>query len=267
VESEYPKMQAGGERWQRVADAIHRIIGGERDAERLAMGMDRETGFIIHTILARLSGEAAPTPPAARAAPPPPAGEGPGPSAPALAELRRQWAPVVDAVIMVAQDGAPVPPDLAAFLDRMGASDDWRALVAVLRRILAGERDPAALLPGLDATDTVIAGEVLRGLGVDVDTPPLSGTGPGEGSQQAMGLEDLFDMVAQACQPNAPPQLGEQLYGLTQQLARDPRLPAEIQALGRVLNRILCGEREPDLSALPPELAQAVERLLAAIPS
>jgi tetratricopeptide (TPR) repeat protein len=266
VEGILPQLEEGG--WNNLCNAVRRILGGESDFEKLRTDLDREDAYIVHTILARLSGEAAPTPPAARAAPPPQAGEGQGAAArEALAQLRQQWAPVVDAVVMVAQDGAPVPPDLAAFLDRMGASDDWRVLVAVLRRILAGERDPAALLPGLDATDTVIAADVLQGLGVDVETPPLSGTGPGEGSQQAMGLEDLFDMVAQACRPDAPPQLGEQLYALTQQLARDPRLPAEIQALGRILNRILCGEREPDLSALPPELAQAVEQLLAAIPS
>ena len=54
----------------------------------------------------------------------------------------------------------------------------------------------------------------------------------------------------------------EQLFGLTGQLARDARVPPELRALGRVLNGILAGERAPDLSALPPELAQAAAQLL-----
>jgi hypothetical protein len=40
---------------------------------------------------------------------------------------------------------------------------DWAALVAVLRRILAGERDES-LLDGLDPIDTAIAGETLTRL-------------------------------------------------------------------------------------------------------
>lgn len=38
---------------------------------------------------------------------------------------------------------------------------DWSALVAALRRILAGERGEPALLAGLDEIDTTIARETL----------------------------------------------------------------------------------------------------------
>ena len=50
--------------------------------------------------------------------------------------------------------------------------------------------------------------------------------------------------------------LGQQLQGLTRALA------AEVRALGDVLQRILSGERTPDLSGLPPELAEAVRGIL-----
>jgi hypothetical protein len=49
-------------------------------------------------------------------------------------------------------------------LDQHAETSDWAALVAVLRRILGGERDPG-LLDGLDAIDTAIAAELLTRLG------------------------------------------------------------------------------------------------------
>jgi hypothetical protein len=52
------------------------------------------------------------------------------------------------------------------FLEQLSAQDDWRELAATLRQVLAGERDPRALLAGLDPTDTLIVADVLRALGV-----------------------------------------------------------------------------------------------------
>jgi len=40
-------------------------------------------------------------------------------------------------------------------------------------------------------------------------------------------------------------------------------MPPEIRALGHALNQILSGERAPDVSALPPQLADAVRGVLA----
>jgi hypothetical protein len=264
VEGEYPKMRAGGEEWARNAAAIQRILQGERDTESLVGSLGRTGALLVRTILARLSEPvlsevegAEPTTPPAQV-PPSPEQEGAGA---AIARLRQRWAPVIGAVVAVAEAGAPVPAELDAFLNEIGDTDDWHALVAVLRRIMAGERDPAALLPGLDATDTLIAGEVLRGLGVETGTPPLQEPDADAGGEQ-LGLSDLFNMVAQACHPDAPPGLAEQLHALTRQMSGDPNAPAEIQALGRVLNRVLSGDRDPDLSALPPELAEAVRKLL-----
>jgi hypothetical protein len=42
-------------------------------------------------------------------------------------------------------------------------------------------------------------------------------------------------------------------------------MPAEFRALGRTLNAVLSGERDPDLSALPDGLAQAVRAMVAGI--
>ncbi len=280
VEGILPQLEEGG--WHNLCNAVRQILDGEQDMENLRAGLDRIDAYIIHAILAQLSGEVASSPRAAAqpVSPPPPVEEGPGVEAEAaVAQIRQQWAPVVQAVVAAAAagagSGASVPPELAAFLDKMGATDDWGALVGALRRVLEGERDPAALLPGLDQVDAVVLGDVLRGLdptpraAAQPVSPPRAGEGPGEGSAgegaEALSLEQLLQLVAVACTPQAPAGLGEQLFGMTQQLARDASMPAEIQALGRVLNHILAGERDPDLSALSPELAAAVEHLLAAV--
>ena len=152
--------------------------------------------------------------------------------------------------------------ELAPFLEDMAQQDDWRNLVAVLRRILAGERDPQALLPGLDDTDSVIVGDVLQGLGVDVGDSPTSDE---DGEPEGITLEQLVDLVGVASQPGAPAGMGEQLFALTRQLSNDPDAPEELHALGRVLNRVLAGDRKPDLAGLPPALAAKVQEMLASV--
>ncbi len=68
-----------------------------------------------------------------------------------------------------------------------------------------------------------------------------------------------------ACTPDAPPGLAGQLHAATRTMAADPNAPPEARALSRALNAILSGDRAPDLSALPPELAAALQRLLSTI--
>ena len=145
----------------------------------------------------------------------------------------------------------------------MAGQEEWRALAAALRRALAGERDLQALLAGLDATDTIVAGDVLRGLGVEVDAPAApTEEGPAE---EGVSLAGFLQLVARACRPEAPPGLAEQLHVATRNMAAQAGLPEELRALGRVLNHILSGERDPDLLALSPELADAVREMLAGL--
>jgi hypothetical protein len=72
-------------------------------------------------------------------------------------------------------------------------------------------------------------------------------------------------LVATAGAPGAPAGLEEQLFGLTRGLAGDALMPAEIRDLGRVLNEVLAGKRDLDLSARPPELADKVRAMLAGL--
>jgi hypothetical protein len=175
----------------------------------------------------------------------------------AIARIRAQWKDVVQAVVAACQGDVDAAAQLPAFLDQMSRKDDWRALADALRRILNGERDPIALFASLDDTDALIAGDVLRALGVDV---PLMGD---EDGGDMVTLDDFLSTVVVACRPDAPDGLAEQLLGATRGMAAQPTAPAGMRELGLVLNAILSGERDPDLADLPPDLADKVRGVLA----
>jgi len=82
----------------------------------------------------------------------------------AAARLLQQWEPVIAATVAAAQGDAEAAGQLAPLFDQLGATADWRNLIAALRRVLAGERAFSALAEGLDATDRLILGTILRRL-------------------------------------------------------------------------------------------------------
>ena len=77
-----------------------------------------------------------------------------------------QWEPVIAAVTAAATAGH-TPTELTDHLDRLDDSTDWAALVAALRRVLAGDRDREQLLAGLDDVDTAILTATLDRLSTD----------------------------------------------------------------------------------------------------
>jgi hypothetical protein len=219
------------------------------------------------------------------------------------ARILAQWAPVIEDMVAACGDEATEAVEsserLEPFLQQMGEVDDWRALVAVLRRMLAGERDEAALVEGLDATDHLIVDAVLERLAL---TPPLPrageepeagatsplphsavGEGPGAGATsplphsavgegpgvrapqaQQVTLDELLALVARACQPDER-DLNAQMYVSARRMAEAEAAPAWQRALGNVLMAILDGERDPDLAALPEALADKVRAVLRAV--
>lgn len=56
--------------------------------------------------------------------------------------------------------------------------------------------------------------------------------------------------------------IAEQFFKAAQKLAGDPNAPAELQAFGKVLQRIMLGDMKVDLSELPGPLADAVKKML-----
>ncbi|HEU0089880.1 MAG TPA: AAA family ATPase [Pseudonocardiaceae bacterium] len=83
--------------------------------------------------------------------------------------LLAAWGPVISAVGAAARDG-DIPAELTDLLDEL-ATTDWVALVAALRRVLAGERGREHLLAGLDHIGTAILAATLDHL-----TPAACGT-------------------------------------------------------------------------------------------
>jgi len=184
----------------------------------------------------------------------------------AIARIREQWGEIVQEIIAACSGNKEAAGQLAPFLTSMEQKDDWRPLIGVLRRILAGERDAVELLARLDDTDTIIVGDVLRRLGVDVPTsppaPPKNGEGSDDDDGKMISLDEFLGRVAAACKPDAPAGLAEQMHKATHGMATQQNGSPEMRELGRVLNLILSGERRPDLSALHPQLAEVVRKML-----
>jgi len=183
-----------------------------------------------------------------------------------------QWAPsFIAAVVAAVQGSEAAKQEAEEVLPRLEAAE-WHNLCNAVRRVLQGEHDFDMLRTDLDREDAYIVRAILAQLSGGAPVPPAAQTSPdprvgaGAGVQaQQMTLDDLLGRIAQACTPSAPPGLGEQLFGLTRSMSTDPDAPPEVHALGRALNAVLSGERAPDLSALPPELAEGVRRMLATL--
>ena len=180
----------------------------------------------------------------------------------------RQFQPLIAAIVRAAQRDDGARAWIEGEYPKM-ETGDWRNVPPVIRRILDGERDLKALTANLNREAALIIRQVLAALagGGAEDEGALHlggathlGTPPPE-EADGITLDQLLALVARAAGRGRD--LGAQLFPLAQQMARDPSLPPELRALGGVLVRLLAGERDPDLSALPPELAAAVRQMLA----
>lgn len=79
-------------------------------------------------------------------------------------------------------------------------------------------------------------------------------------TSQPITLEQLLLYVERAACGDR--QLLVQLFRQLQRLAHLPSAPPEDRLLGEILGRVLMGDRSPDLSALPQELAGEVQAML-----
>ncbi|MGH3980707.1 MAG: hypothetical protein ACRDRZ_17190, partial [Pseudonocardiaceae bacterium] len=81
------------------------------------------------------------------------------------------WEPVIAAVAAAATTGH-TPTDLTERIDQLADSTGWAAVVAALRRVLAGDRDREQLLDGLDDVGTAILTATLDRLPTDPGQDP-----------------------------------------------------------------------------------------------
>ena len=82
-----------------------------------------------------------------------------------------------------------------------------------------------------------------------------------EPENQQVSVQDFVRAVIQAYRGKSP-QAG-QMFDALGKMIGDPNAPPEIQELAKVLRRVMSGVKEPDLSALPEELAKLVREELA----
>ena len=169
---------------------------------------------------------------------------------------------------------------LEPFLNDMAQEADWRNLVAVLRRIMAGERG-AELIRGLDPVDTAIVRRVLGLLNSPLIPGPSPVKGEGEGRPlplplrervgvrvngrgegEGITIEDILNLVIAGAQGDQ--QAGGQAYQIAQAMQQDRNAPYEIRMLGKGLQNVLEGLRGAEaVQGLPPEATQIVKVVLA----
>jgi tetratricopeptide (TPR) repeat protein len=128
---------ANSPQWAGLAAVLRRILGGERDPAVLTTGLNEIDTAIVTAVLHAIEN---PPDPEARL---------------------EEWAPIIAAVAAAAHGDGRAGAELEPVLTELAGTEDWSALVETLRRIVGGERDPAALTNGLDEIDTSIVTAVL----------------------------------------------------------------------------------------------------------
>jgi len=110
----------------------------------------------------------------------------------------------------------------------------WGDLVAVIRRIIRGERESSLLL-GLDEEDRTIAAAILQGL-----QNPASLPDPNKTADASMAAPGLAQMVHQAASGN--PQALEVISQMAEQMTR---AGGDMKNLGGIIRKMINGERDP----------------------
>lgn len=159
---------------------------------------------------------------------------------------------------VAAAKGIAPTGQVALPLAQIAASDlappEARKLARTLTRILQGERDPIVLVEDLSPEQAELIWDTLEQIEAPLPEPE-------ELERQAVSFEELVEKVAEACTGEVL--LWQQLWAFTEELAGDERLSPEIQALGRVLRKILAGERQQHiLDELSDQHRWAIAQLL-----
>ena len=143
-------------------------------------------------------------------------------------------------------------PQLEQIL-KLSEENGWAQLVAVIRRILAGRRDPS-LLNGLDEEDGLIIGAILNGLQNPATMPDLNATA--DPNHAAPGLAS---MVAAARRGDV-----EALQALANMAIQMKQAGGDMGKIAAVLSRLDQGERDADLlcEGLSPPGQKLVQSIL-----
>ncbi len=145
-------------------------------------------------------------------------------------------------------------PELRAELDellRTAEQQGWGALVAAIRRIIAGERE-IAVIARLDAEDRVIAEAILRGM-----QDPATLPDPRAKPDAALAAPGLAHMIHVA---SGDPQALVLLSNMAEQMSR---AGGEMARLAGIIRPLINGERDPD--KLCAGMSKATEQMVLGI--
>ena len=92
--------------------------------------------------------------------------------------------------------------------------------------------------------------------------PSVGETRNDDDDGKMISLEDFIQRVTRACKPDAPTGLMEQMRTVTRGMSTQANSHPALQELGRILTAILAGERNPDLSELPNNVAERIKEML-----
>jgi len=165
-------------------------------------------------------------------------------------QIRRAHARLIHLVVAACQN----PTEQQALEPHLqtAASNGWVELVGVLRRILAGQRDPA-LLEGLDEEDRVIGESILRGL-QDPHSLPALDSRP-DPSLAAPGIAGILHAARQGDT--------EALVWLGQMASQMERAGGDMARIGAALGPLSRGQE--DYTRLSRGMSASARQLLQGI--
>lgn len=155
--------------------------------------------------------------------------------------------------VVVAVQNRDMVPDLEPLLE-LSEQNGWTRLVAVIRRILKGQRD-ASLLQDLDDEDRIITEAILRGL-QDPSTLPDTEAAP-DASLAAPGFAAMIHAVRHGNM--------EALQLLANMAQQMQTMGGDMARLAAVLNPLARGEEDADrlVQGMSPKGEELVLAILA----
>lgn len=121
---------------------------------------------------------------------------------------------------------------------KVSEQNGWNDLVAVIHRIIKGERD-ASLLQGLDEEDSTIAAAILEGIQNPATLPD-----PNKPADASMAAPGIAHMVQQAASGN--PQALQLISQMAEQMTQ---AGGDMRHLGGIIRKMINGERDPKVLA------------------
>ena len=121
---------------------------------------------------------------------------------------------------------------------KVSEQNGWTELVAVIRRILKGERDQS-LLNGLDEEDQTIAAAILQGIQNPATLPD-----PNKAPDGSLAAPGLAHMIHEAATGN--PQALLIVSNMAEQMTA---AGGDMRNLGGIIRKMINGERDPKILA------------------